>query len=97
MVFSPLTPDQIGKIIDLAVDEIRGRLSERGISVLITDEAKELIRREAYNPSYGARPVKRYLQRHVETKIAELIVSGTLADNSEVCVAVKNGKLDFAL
>ncbi len=97
VVFSPLTPDQIGKIIDLAVDEIRGRLSERGISVLITDEAKELIRREAYNPSYGARPVKRYLQRHVETKIAELIVSGTLADNSEVCVAVKNGKLDFAL
>lgn len=95
VVFSPLTSSQIGRIIDISLNDIRERLGERGIEINLSYAAKELIQREAYTPAYGARPIKRYLQRHIETKIAEMIVRGEVMDDSVIKIDEVDGELKF--
>lgn len=95
VVFSPLTSSQIGRIIDISLNDIRERLGERGIEINLSYAAKELIQREAYTPAYGARPIKRYLQRHIETKIAEMIVRGEVMDDSVIKIDAVDGELKF--
>ena len=95
VVFSPLTSSQIGRIIDISLNDIRERLGERGIDINLSYAAKELIQREAYTPAYGARPIKRYLQRHIETKIAEMIVRGEVMDDSVIKIDAVDGELKF--
>ena len=95
VVFSPLTSSQIGRIIDISLNDIRERLGERGIEINLSYAAKELIQREAYTPAYGARPIKRYLQRHIETKIAEMIVRGEVMDDSAIKIDAVDGELKF--
>ena len=94
-MFSPLTSFQIGRIIDISLNDIRERLGERGIEINLSYAAKELIQREAYTPAYGARPIKRYLQRHIETKIAEMIVRGEVMDDSVIKIDAVDGELKF--
>ncbi|HRT81876.1 MAG TPA: AAA family ATPase, partial [Oscillospiraceae bacterium] len=84
IVFSPLTLEQIEKIIDLSLEGVRAKLADRNISLTLTEETKEKIAREAYSPLYGARPVKRYLQKHVETEIASKIIKGEVNDGDEI-------------
>lgn len=86
IVFSPLTEAQIVQIIDLSMKEIQGRLKEREITLILTDAAKQLIAKEAYSPIYGARPVKRYLQKNIETQIAERIIRGEIQDGCTVTI-----------
>ena len=74
IMFKPLTKDNIGGIIKLIVDDLNSRLSEREISIRLTDAAREYIINEAYDPIYGARPLKRFVQKHVETLSARLIL-----------------------
>ncbi|MEA4923210.1 MAG: ATP-dependent chaperone ClpB [Eubacteriaceae bacterium] len=95
IVFSPLTEEQIMHIIDLSMKDIEARLAERNIKLKLTDESKKLIAKEAYSPQYGARPVKRYLQKYIETGIAEMIIKGDIADGQEVVIDAKDGEQKF--
>ena len=95
VVFSPLTEDQIVKIIELAMKDIEKRLEERNIRLTLTDKAKKFIADESYDPAYGARPVKRFLQRNVETELAGEIIRGTVKDGDNVEIDTDGKKLTF--
>ncbi|MCL1808597.1 MAG: ATP-dependent chaperone ClpB [Clostridiales bacterium] len=90
VVFSPLTETQIMKIIDFAMKDIQKKLSERSITVALTESTKRTIAREAYSPLFGARPVKRYLQKHIETQIAEKIIRGEVKDGEAITIDIKS-------
>ena len=87
--FKPLTETEIGRIVGLMVDELRARLAERRISIDLTAEAVDRIVREGYDPVYGARPLRRYIQRHLETLIARALIGGGIPDGARVVVSVK--------
>ncbi len=93
ILFSPLTQDQIKDIIRLSVDDIRERLEDRSITLDITDAALDLIADEAYDPHYGARPIKRYLQKNLETAIATKLIRGDIVDGQHVVCDAWNGSL----
>ncbi|QGY41691.1 ATP-dependent chaperone ClpB [Pseudodesulfovibrio cashew] len=95
VLFRPLTSAQLVKIIDLLVAGLRDRLSERKIELELTDAAKGFIAESAYDPSFGARPLHRYLQAHLETPLAKLLIGGELADGSKVTVDEVDGELAF--
>lgn len=86
VVFSPLTEKQIERIIELSLNSLERRMKERRMELEITDAAKKFIADEAYDPQYGARPVKRYLQKYVETAIAERIIKGEVKDGDTVLI-----------
>lgn len=75
ILFKPLTKENIAGIIDLMIKELNQRISDKELSVVLTDEAKRFVTDRGYDPVYGARPLKRYLQKHVETLTAKLILS----------------------
>ena len=95
VMFTPLTSDQVYKIIDLQIDNIRKRLADRDIKLEITPEAKEYILANSYDVEYGARPVKRYLQRNVETKLGKLIIEGKVADRDTAILDLVDNQLEF--
>ena len=97
VMFKPLQKDEIFKIIDLQIDEIKSRLEDRQIDINFTDEAKELVLNKAYSTQYGARPVKRFLQKEVETKIGRLIIKGDVKDKDTITVTVEQGELALML
>lgn len=95
VVFSPLTEDQIVKIIELAMKDIEKRLEERNITLQLTEKAKKFIAGESYDPAYGARPVKRFLQRNVETELAGELIKGNVRDGDNVLLDSDGEKLIF--
>ena len=95
IVFSALTLEQVKKIIDLAFKGIEKRLADRDMKLTMTDAAKELIARESYDPQYGARPIKRYLQKHVENELASMIIRGDLIDGGSVTIDSDGEQLLF--
>lgn len=95
VVFSPLTESQIESIIELSMKDIERRLEERNINLRLTPEARTFIGHEAYDPAYGARPVKRYLQRSVETQLAGEIIKGNIVDGDKVVLDTDGEKLTF--
>lgn len=95
ITFTPLTRDQIKGIIKLQLDEIRERLEDRDITMDVTDAALDYIADEAYEPQYGARPIKRYLSKHVETEIAEGIIRGTIIDGQHLTIDTDGEKLTY--
>ena len=95
VVFSPLTEDQIVKIIELAMKDIEKRLEERNITLELTDAAKKFIANESYDAAYGARPVKRFLQRNMETELAGEIIRGNVKDGDKVRIDSDGNKLVF--
>jgi ATP-dependent Clp protease ATP-binding subunit ClpB len=95
VLFKPLTVEEIKKIIELLLDQIRSRLRERSIDLSITEAGKEMIAHEAYDPVYGARPLKRYLQREIETRLGRKILAGEVPDHSTVHMHAEKGKLVF--
>ncbi len=97
VVFSPLTEDQIVKIIELSMKDIERRLEERNIALTLTDKAKKFIADESYDPAYGARPVKRFLQRSVETELAGEIIKGNVKDGDNVRIDCDGEKLTFTV
>ena len=97
VVFSPLTEDQIVKIIEMSLADIEKRLVERNISLELTEKAKKFIADESYDPAYGARPVKRFLQRNVETQLAEELIRGTVKDGDDVVIDCDGEKLTFSV
>ena len=97
VVFSPLTGSQIGQIIDIAMTGLRARLTERQITVALTDAARAFIARAGYDSAYGARPVKRYLQKHVETELAAMLIRGEVSDGQRVTVDSAGEGLSFSV
>ncbi len=95
VLFKPLMLEEIKKVVDLLIDRIRRRLEDRKIGLVLTDGAREFIAREAYDPVYGARPLRRYLQTRVETEIAKMIIGGTVREGHNVVVDVESGGLVF--
>ena len=95
IVFSALTLEQVKKIIDLAFKGIEKRLADREMKLTMTDAAKELIAKESYDPQYGARPIKRYLQKHVENELASMIIRGDLLDGGSVTIDSDGTNLTF--
>jgi len=84
IMFKPLTRDNIGRIIDLILEDTNKRIENRGLKISLTKEAREYIADSAYDPVFGARPLKRYMQKNVETLSARLILSGEVAEGSEI-------------
>lgn len=97
VLFKPLKKEDIVQIIDLLLKDIRGRLDERGIAVNMTDDAKRLVADKAYTPVYGARPVKRYLQKFIETQIGKLIIKGELTDGMSVDIDAGTDELNITV
>jgi len=96
VVFSPLTEAQIGGIIDIALSAVARRLADRDITLTLTEDARRFIAKASYSPAYGARPVKRYLQKYVETELAAMLIRGTLSDGQHVTVDSGGERLRFA-
>ena len=92
IMFKPLTKDNIGKIIDLMVKELSDRLADQELSLELTDAAKQMVVDNGYDPVYGARPLKRYLQNYVETLTAKKILSGDVHAGDTIVLDVKEGE-----
>ena len=95
VVFLPLRRDQIARIVDLQVDRLRKRLEGRKINLELTAEARKFIADAGYDPVYGARPLKRYVQQAVETPLAKELVGGKIRDGQTVVVDAADDRLSF--
>ena len=93
VVFDQLTKDDLLEIADLMLAELERGIAEKGISIKVTDAAKQLICDSGYNPQYGARPMRRYIERHVEDKLAQLYISSELTDGSCAMVDVDDNQI----
>ena len=91
--FNPLSEDGIKKIIDIFLEEVEGRLKDRDIKIQVTDNCKTLLAREGYDPIYGARPLKRFIQNTLENKLARLIIKGEADLGSTICVDSENDEI----
>ncbi len=93
ILFKPLTLDEITTIVDLLLADLNKRLADRRVTVGLDKKAKEWAAEKGYDPVFGARPLKRFLQRHIETKLARALISGEVAEGSEVKFTVKDDEL----
>ena len=96
IMFHPLTKENIGGIIGLIVDDLNKRLSDRDLHLELTPEAERFVVDNAYDPAYGARPLKRYIQKNVETLAAKLILQDAVDEGDTILIDVKNGSLTAA-
>ena len=97
ILFKPLTKDNIGSIIHLTVDDLNARLADKDLKIELTEDAMQFIVDNAYNPVYGARPLKRYIQKHVETLAAKLILSDQVGAGDTILIKVESGGLQAAV
>ncbi len=86
VMFKPLTKDDIGEIINLELIKIKDKLRERKIDITLEEAGKEYIIEHAYSPIYGARPIKRFLQKNIETSIAKKLISGEISDKDKIVI-----------
>ncbi|MDO4977912.1 MAG: ATP-dependent chaperone ClpB [Eubacteriales bacterium] len=93
ILFKPLTKDNIGNIIHLMLDDVNRRLADRELTISVTDAATDYIVENGYEPTYGARPLKRFLTKHVETLAARLILEGKVNAGDNICIDLSDGKL----
>jgi ATP-dependent Clp protease ATP-binding subunit ClpB len=95
VVFEPLTREQLAEIVELQLERLRARLAERGISVELSPAAKEHLAEAGWDPAYGARPLKRALQRLVENELAKRLLEGEFAEGDTILVDARDGDLFF--
>lgn len=93
IMFKPLTRDNIGGIVDLIISDLNKRLADKDLEIELTDTAKKYVADNGYDPVYGARPLKRYLQKHVETLAARVILEGKVSMGDKIIFDVIDGKL----
>jgi len=96
IIFDALNQQQLRQIVDLLIGEVKKRLSEHNISVELTDAAKSWLLKEGYDPAYGARPLRRAIQRYVENPISKGILDGEYVEGSTILVDAKGDGLTFA-
>jgi ATP-dependent Clp protease ATP-binding subunit ClpB len=94
--FQPLSRDQIGEIVDLQVERLARRVEERGIQIELTEDARTLLGNLGYDPTYGARPLKRVIQKRLIDKLAMAILEGAFREGDTVIVDAANGELTFS-
>ena len=95
-VFHALTEEDLKQIVDIQLERLRGRLTERRITLELSPEAKAKLARAGYDPVYGARPLKRAIQREIETPLSRAILKGDVKDNSIVRAEVMDGDIMFS-
>lgn len=93
IMFKPLSTGEIEKIIDIFIEDIKNRLKEKNIDLKITENAKKLMAEEGYDPVYGARPLKRYIENTLETSLARMIIAGEVTNGSAIGVNEVNNEL----
>ena len=93
VLFKPLAPAEIERIVDLMFDDLRNRLAERRINVEVTDQARRYIARQGFDPIYGARPLRRYIAREVETKIGRALLADAIPDQSTIRLDITDDDL----
>ena len=96
IVFEPLSRDEIRRIVDLLIAEVERRLEDRKIAIELTLEAKDWLAAEGYDPVYGARPLRRTIQRSIENPLAKRILSGEFPEGLRIVVDAEDGGLSFA-
>jgi ATP-dependent Clp protease ATP-binding subunit ClpB len=97
ILFKPLSLTEIKEIVVKMMKELQNRLKEQDIEVIITDSAKEFIAVNGFDPIYGARPLKRFIQRNIETKLARAIIAGNIHDHSVISVTIENEELTISI
>lgn len=95
IVFEKLTKDELKQISDLIIKDIQKRLDEKGIEIHLSDSAKELLIAEGYDEEFGARPLKRLIQRKIENEISTMIISGKVSDGIKINITASDGNLKF--
>ena len=95
VVFKSLTIEQIEKIVDLIIESLVKRLEERGIGLELSEDARRFIAKESYDEEFGARPVKRYVQKNIENQIAEMIISNEVNDGQTIEITISDDSLKF--
>jgi ATP-dependent Clp protease ATP-binding subunit ClpB len=93
VLFKPLTQAEIERIVDLMLDDLRARLGERQMKLEITPDARRFIARQGYDPVYGARPLRRFIGREVETRIGRALLGGDIRDGAVIRVGYEDGEL----
>jgi len=93
ILFKPLTKSDIRSIIDLLLKDLNERLADKELHLEITDEAKDFITDHGYDPVYGARPLKRYVQKYVETLTAKIILQGDVSSGDTIVISLENDSL----
>jgi ATP-dependent Clp protease ATP-binding subunit ClpB len=97
VLFRPLTLAEIERIVNLLTEDLRRRLAERGVALELTPEARTFVAREGFDPVYGARPLKRFLQRQLESRIGRALLAGEATEGSKVEVSLAGGELAVAI
>jgi ATP-dependent Clp protease ATP-binding subunit ClpB len=95
IVFHPIGREQVKHIVDIQVQGIQKRLQERHIKLQLSEQARDYLAREGYDPQFGARPLKRVVQHEVENRIARAVLDGTLRDGDTVEVIVEHNTIDL--
>ena len=96
VLFKPLTQPEIEQIVNLMADGLRGRLADRSMTLDLAEDARAFIARQGFDPVYGARPLRRYIAREVETPVARALVAGDVRDGAVIKVGLTDGKLDIS-
>ena len=97
VLFKPLRPEEVGKIIRLTVESLKKRLEEQEISLVLDDAAVDAILEASYSTQYGARPIKRYIQKEIETKISRLLLEGSLMPGKTLTIGAEDGNITFTM
>jgi len=93
IVFEPLTREQLAQILDIMLDQITQDVKEKGMSISFDDKAKEFLIEKGYDEKYGARPLRKTIQRHIEDELSELYLTGKIHEGSSIQVSVEDGKI----
>jgi ATP-dependent Clp protease ATP-binding subunit ClpB len=96
IVFKPLTEDQLTAIVDIQLKRLENRLAERRVHLMVTDAARRLLAQRGWDPVYGARPLKRAIQRLVQDPLAMMLLEGKFTDGDTITVDVKGGEITFS-
>jgi len=96
IIFEPLTEKELRQIVDIMLNEVRERLEERGVALDLSDAAREELVKEGYDPVYGARPLRRTIERRVENPLSKRIISGEFTEGSNIVVDYRDGEFTFA-
>ena len=97
IIFHNLTSDQIGRIVDIQIKHLRNRLAEKNMELILTDAARDFIAQRGYDHHYGARPLKRVIQKHIENKLSLQILKGEVSEGSRIQAEVEGEQIKFTL
>ncbi|MGH2818857.1 MAG: ATP-dependent chaperone ClpB, partial [Actinomycetota bacterium] len=96
IVFHRLRKEDLGRIVEIQLGRLRERLQERGIELIVSEEAKDYLATKGFDPSYGARPLKRLIQKEIENELALKLLDGTFKDGEPIDIRTEGDQLSFS-